>query len=47
MSVKERRNYRRYPKNMDFYLKFNSKHFKAKMVDYSLSGVGAVVEDAA
>ncbi|MFA4917856.1 MAG: DUF4388 domain-containing protein [Thermodesulfovibrionales bacterium] len=45
MSSKERRRYRRYSKNKDIDLKFNSKHFKAKMLDYSLSGVRAVVED--
>lgn len=30
---------------IDIDLKFNDKHFKAKMLDYSLSGIGAVVED--
>ena len=45
MSSKERRRYIRYSKNKDIDLKFNSKHFKAKMLDYSLSGFRAVVED--
>ena len=47
MSSKERRRYRRYSKHTDFDLKFNNKQFKVKMLDYSLSGIGAVVEDSA
>lgn len=47
MSIKERRRYRRHTKTTDFDLKYGSKQFKAKMLDYSLFGVGAVIEDSA
>jgi tetratricopeptide (TPR) repeat protein len=46
MNIKEKRRFRRYIKNTDIDLKCNSKQLKAKMLDYSLSGIGAVVEDA-
>jgi len=47
MSSKERRRYRRYTKTTDIDLKCGSKHFKAKMLDYSMSGVRVEVEDSA
>ncbi len=47
MSSKERRRYRRYTKKTDIDLKCGTKQLKAKMLDYSLSGVRVVVEDSA
>lgn len=47
MTSKERRRYRRYKKGTDFDLKCGTKQLKAKMLDYSLSGIRAVVEDSA
>lgn len=46
MGSKEKRSFRRYPKISDFDLKINNKSFKAKITDYSLDGLGAVVEDS-
>ena len=40
----DRRRFKRYPKMADFMLRINGNFFKAKMLDYSLSGVGAFVE---
>lgn len=46
MGSKEKRSFRRYFKASDFNLKINNKSFKAKITDYSLDGLGAVVEDS-
>jgi tetratricopeptide (TPR) repeat protein len=46
MNIKEKRRFRRYIKNTHFDLKCGSKQLKAKMLDYSLSGVRALVEDS-
>lgn len=47
MSIKEKRRFNRYSKTTDFDLKCDGKLFKAKLLDYSLSGVGATVEPSA
>jgi hypothetical protein len=47
MNIKEKRRFKRYTKKMDIDLKCGSKQLKAKMLDYSLSGVRVVVEDSA
>lgn len=44
MCSRDKRLFKRYQKTSDFDLKFNSQHFKAKVIDYSLSGVGVFVE---
>jgi tetratricopeptide (TPR) repeat protein len=46
MSSKSRRQFKRYPRHSDIDLKFRGMQFKARMIDYSLSGVGAVVDAA-
>ncbi len=40
------RYYRRYPKQAEFLLSFKAGVFKARMVDYSLIGLGILIEDA-
>jgi len=42
---KERRHFRRYKKRSDFNLLLKGRPFKTELLDYSLSGVGAIVED--
>lgn len=46
MRTEDNRRFKRYAKSTDFELKHKNKHIKAKMLDYSLSGIGAVIEDA-
>ncbi|UCF87480.1 MAG: PilZ domain-containing protein [Nitrospiraceae bacterium] len=36
----EKRNFKRYAKDSDFYLEYHGKPLKAKMIDYSLDGLG-------
>ncbi|TAL25790.1 MAG: DUF4388 domain-containing protein, partial [Nitrospirae bacterium] len=42
----ERRHFRRYKKHSEFKLSIKGKSFKAETVDYSLTGIGAIVEDS-
>ncbi len=42
---KDKRHFKRYPKVSDFELRINNNSLKARMLDYSLNGVGAVVKD--
>jgi len=46
MRLKERRDFKRYQNHSDFNMKFNNKFIKAKMINYSLSGVGVLIRDA-
>ncbi|MFZ3136803.1 MAG: DUF4388 domain-containing protein [Thermodesulfovibrionales bacterium] len=46
MDPKERRHFKRYSKITDFDLKLNNRYFKARTLDYSLSGISALVEGA-
>lgn len=45
MGKKEKRRFRRYKKRSNFNLLIQGKSFKAETTDYSLSGIGAIVED--
>lgn len=46
MDKKEKRHFRRYKKRSKFDLLIRGKSFKAETIDYSLSGIGAIVEDS-
>lgn len=45
MDSKDKRHFKRYIKEVDFDLKLKDKTFRAKTTDYSLDGVGAIIED--
>jgi len=47
MNLKDKRHFRRYPKDTDITLKFRKKDFKAKMINYSPDGIGGVIENIA
>lgn len=44
--MEEKRHFRRYRKRSEFSLLIKDKPFKAKILDYSLTGIGAMVEDS-
>jgi hypothetical protein len=44
MGTRDKRHFQRYSKNSYLDLKINKRSLKGKMVDYSLSGIGAIVE---
>jgi curved DNA-binding protein CbpA len=43
--MKEKRHFRRYKKRSEFSLQLKGKPFRAEIIDYSLGGVGAFIED--
>ena len=43
--MQDYRHFRRYLKESDIHLNFRRSHVKAKMVDYSLSGIGTTLFD--
>ncbi len=45
MSSKEKRRFKRYPKVSEIDLKHGKKLFRAKTIDYSVDGIGAIVEN--
>jgi curved DNA-binding protein CbpA len=47
MNPSDKRHFRRCLSASDFTLKFRKKYFKAKMINYSPDGIGAVIEDIA
>lgn len=44
MVSKDKRRFRRYPKVSEFNLKIKNRTFKARTIDYSSEGIGAVIE---
>jgi tetratricopeptide (TPR) repeat protein len=42
----EKRNFKRYTKDSDFYLEYHGKPLKARMIDYSLDGLGLSLKSA-
>jgi len=47
MNLKDKRHFRRYPRDMDITLKCRKKYFKAKMTNYSPGGIGAAIANSA
>jgi len=45
MDKKDRRHFRRYKKHSEFNLLLKGKPYKAEIINYSLNGIGAVIED--
>ena len=45
MAAKHKRHFKRYRKASDFAVKLNNKYYRARLTDYSIDGLGLIIED--